>query len=205
MQFSQQQIDDFNVALNEAQLVGIEVDPLGPRAAITLAVLSLPADGGPEPEDPRVQFVLEPLGRVAASLRHGRWDDESARIEHFKLEQLADVVSARGQLPIYGWEFLDVPAEKDFDGWRDRLSLDWTTNDDVGQTHTLDLFQEDQPHLDLRLWFDEIQIFDPARQLIAFDDFTAAGVRWWDALYAGDPRTQAHGIVPLRTDPPTGG
>lgn len=33
---------------------------------------------------------------------------------------------------------------------------------------------------------------------IALRDFIAAGVRWWDGLYAGDHRTSGHGIFPFR-------
>jgi hypothetical protein len=48
----------------------------------------------------------------------------------------------------------------------------------------------------MRFWFDELRIFGPDRREVAFDDFTAAGVRWWDGMYGHDPRTEGHGIVP---------
>ena len=50
--------------------------------------------------------------------------------------------------------------------------------------------------LNERVWSDELRIFGPDRREVAFDDFTAAGVRWWDGLYGHDPRTEGHGIVP---------
>jgi hypothetical protein len=91
-----------------------------------------------------------------------------------------------------------VPARKSFSNWEGRLSLDWRTGPD-GLSHTLELFQESagEQILDLRFWFDELRIADPVQNEIAFDDFVSRGVRWWDALYAGDPRTAGHGIVPL--------
>jgi hypothetical protein len=201
MDLSAAQIHDFGVALNEASLVGLEVEAAEGWAGVTLSALSLPPDGGPEPADPRIQLVLQPIGRIAASLRQGAWDDDEAAVAPLGLERLHAAVAGFGQQPIYGWEFLDVPEEKNFARWRDRLSLDWHGTG-AGLAHTLDLFQEsgtgERRHLDLRLWFDELRIFGPDRAEIAFDDFTAGGVRWWDAMYAGDERTKGHGIVPTR-------
>jgi hypothetical protein len=201
MDLSAEQVHAFGVALNEASLVGLEVEAAEDWAGLTLAVLSLPPDGGPEPGDPRVQLILHPLGRIAASLRQGAWDDDHAPVVPLGLEKLHAAVAGFGQQPIYGWEFLDVPEEKSFARWRDRLSLDWRGRGG-GLAHTLDLFQESgtDRHLDLRLWFDELRIFGADRTEIAFDDFTAGGVRWWDAMYAGDERTQGHGIVPMRRE-----
>ncbi len=187
------------MALNEATLVGVDVSAEERRVSVTLAVLALPADSGPPPDDPRVQLILQPVGRIAASFRHGNWDDTDARVESFELDRLAEVVASFEQQAVYGWEFLDVPEEADFASWRNRLSLDWRS-EPGGTEHTLDLFQEGtwdaSRHLDLRFWFDELRIFGPNRLEVAFDDFTAAGVRWWDGLHSNDPRTGGHGIVP---------
>ena len=49
----------------------------------------------------------------------------------------------------------------------------------------------------MRLWWDEITVTGPEGDEIPFDEFTAAGVRWWDGLHAGDPRTEGHGIYVL--------
>ena len=106
---------------------------------------------------------------------------------------------ASGRQLVYGWEFLDVPPEKGFDLWADRISVDQRWEPD-GMTHTLDLFQEGSGHLDLRIWFDDLRISDPQGNEISFAEFTAGGRRWWDALHAGDPRAGGHGIVPLKGD-----
>lgn len=89
------------------------------------------------------------------------------------------MASFEGQ-DVYGWEFLDVPEEDEFASWSDRLSLDWRSQPD-GLSHTLDLFQEwpSLRVLDLRFWFDELRIVASDGDEIAFDDFTAAGVRYW--------------------------
>ena len=63
------------------------------EVALTFTVLRLPAGDGPPPSDPRVQFILEPVGRIVASLRHGNWDDDEARVEEFALDRLETVVA----------------------------------------------------------------------------------------------------------------
>jgi hypothetical protein len=167
-------------------------------AGVTLAVLTLPDDELPEPDDPRVQLILQPIGRIAVSLRAGRWDDASAQVVPVSHVDLGAVVESFGQQSIYGWDFLDVPDSEGLAGWADRLSLDWY-GDPAAMSHSLTLFQEDlteDRHLDLRIWFAELRIFDANRAEIPFDEFTAGGIRWWDALHAGDERTKGHGIVP---------
>ncbi len=202
MELSEQQVSDFGLALDEATVVGIEVEPEERWVALTFTVLRLPADEGPPPSDPRVQFVLEPVGRIAASLRHGNWDDAAARVEEFELDRLEKVLATFEQASIYGSEFLDVPEKDGFARWAERLSLDWRS-EPGGTSHTLDLFQElgGSRHLELRLWFDELRIFDPDGHEIAFDNFTAAGVRWWDGFHAGDPRTDGEGIHRIAPPP----
>jgi hypothetical protein len=197
VKLTQDQLDGLGVALNEATLVGLEVDPQRLIAAGTFAVLTLPPDGS-EPADPRRQFIFRPVGRVAASLRHGRWDDPTAPVEPFAVEQLLTVVQSFGGLPIYGWEFVD--REGDFSSWADRLSLDFS-GDPAAMDHSITLFQEGGTAsriLDIRLWFRELEIRDAEGQHISVDDFIAGGARWWDALYAGDSRTKDHGIIPAK-------
>jgi hypothetical protein len=191
----------FNVALNEATLLGAEVSPERRMAAITLSVLSLP-EVGPAPEDRRVQLLLSQVGRVAASLRHGRWDDENAAIEPFELEDLLPIVQRVGPSPIYGWKFLDSPDVGSFQRWSDRLSLDWYPGDEGGLSHTLLLFQEagDAEFLDLCIWFDDLVIRRHGVEIISIEEFGAGGKRWWDGLYAGDERTQGVGIHPFKAD-----
>lgn len=199
MQFTAGQLSDFGVALREAAFVGLEVIHEYRGVALTFSVLALPPDDGPSPADPRVQLRVGHVGRIAASLRHGNWDDNDAPVEAFDLDHLSEVVDSFEQQRIYGRRFLDMPDADSFDQWKNRLSLDWRS-EPGGTAHTLDLFQEGARfplrHLDLRIWFDGLWIVDPEIQPIAFDDFTAAGVRWWKAMREGDPRTRGQGIVP---------
>jgi len=184
------------LAMNEATLLGVEVDTESRMAGVTLDVLTLPERGDP-PSDRRVQFVLSPVGRVAASLRLGRWNDAGAPVEHFEIGALLGIVESF-KTSIYGWEFFDQ-HEKEMAGWGARLSVNWRSGSD-GLSHSLFLFQEGGPqrHLDLCIWFDELVLRDPRGREIAQDEFIAGGRRWWTAFRAGDPRTHGEGLIPLK-------
>jgi hypothetical protein len=196
MSLTEEQRSGLNVALNEADLLGFEVDPGRRIAAATFRVLTLP-EIGPAPDDRRVQFLFRPVGRVAASLRDGRWDDPEAPVVPFALGELLSIVQSFGGLPVYGWEFIDVHA-KELEKWGDRLSIDWTSGDD-GRSHSITVFQEPGNRiLDLCVWFDELEIRDPQRGVVPVDAFVAAGKRWWDAFYAGDERTKGYGMALLK-------
>jgi hypothetical protein len=177
MDLSEDQRHDLNVALNEATLIGVELGTQHRAASLTFGVLTL---------------------------RNGAADDAGAPVEEFALDQLLDVVMSFKGLAVYGWEFVDRPERDNFAEWSDRLSLDWRSEPD-GLSHTLDLFQAGHDrHLDLRIWFDELRVFTPEHEEIALDEFAAGGVRWWDGLYANDPRTAGHGIAPLAGNGRTG-
>lgn len=183
-------------ALNEAALLGVELDPKRGLVGVTLSVLTLPDDHSPEPADPRRQLILTHVGRVAAALRNARWDDLSAPCLPLAASDLLSVVqSFRGQ-PIYGWQFIndDDPAWHE---WKTRLSLD-VQLDSSSATNRISLFQEDvnpDRHLDIWIWFEDLIVRDAYGNTISLDDFIAGGARWWEAMHAGDPRTQGHGIV----------
>ena len=196
MRLSQEQIHGLGVALNEASLLGLEVSGERRLAAATFAVLTLPQTG-PPPQDARVQFQFHGVGRLAASLRNGRWDDAKAPVETFPLERLLEVVQSFRGLPIYGWEFFDV-HDKAFSKWADRLSLDFRCSFGASE-HSIMLFQDGGDRiLDICIWFDELTIHHPCGSIINIEDFIAGGKRWWDGLYAGDERVSGHGIFPAK-------
>ena len=128
MELTPKQIAGLDLALDEAKLLGLEVSPKHGVAAATFAVLTLP-EQGPPPKDSRRQFLFSPIGRVAASLRHGHWDDSSASVEPFTIEKLLSVVRSFGGAPIYGAEFID--CERYFAQWSGRLSLDFVCDPSV--------------------------------------------------------------------------
>lgn len=207
---------ELGVAINEASLLGVEVDAEQRAAGVTLSVLTLPPSG-PAPADPRVQFVFQPVGRVIASLRNGAWNEADAEIVPFEIDEMPRVVRSFGAQPVYGWDFFDVGGDDESgdesgggengvalrrDAWMQQLSLDWGDQND-GMAHHLTLFQEgDGQHLDLRLYFDRFVICDPYGNQLDFGEFCRGGKRWWEALHAGDPRAQGQGIETIREDYP---
>jgi hypothetical protein len=190
--------NELGVALNESDLLGFEVDAARRIAAATFRVLTLP--GGPPPDDCRVQMLFHRVGRVAASLRNGLWNDEAAEVVPFALRELLSVVQSFGRQPIYGWEFFDI-HDKQLALWGNRLSLDWRSGPD-GLSRSITVFQSSGAgparHLDLCVWFDELEVRRPDGTGVPLEEFAAGGRRWWDAMYAGDKRTEGHGIFPIR-------
>jgi hypothetical protein len=191
------QRDGLNVALNEAAWLGIDIDTDGMRVAVLLDVLTLPAEG-PAPDDTNVALLLDGVSRIAASLRNGRWNDTEATIEPLSPLGLDTAVRSFGGNPIYGWEFID-PPEEHWAGWRERLSFDANLSEDPAP-HVLELFQESGSgnlrHLDLRVWFRELRVYRSTGGEVPLQEFIDGGVRWWDRLHAGDPRTSGKGIFP---------
>ena len=193
-------LQELNVAINEADWVGARLWVDRRAAAIDLRVLALPENGPEPPElDRIVRLLLFGVGRVTASLRHGRWDDETAVVEVFSLEDLDKVVRSFNAQPVYGWHFFN-PPEATWEHWRNRLSLD-VRIEGGSEHHVIDLFQESRAdperHFDLRIWFRHLSAYDRQNQPKDIYEVAAAGRRWWDGLYAGDPRTQRNGIVPI--------
>jgi hypothetical protein len=193
MQITHDQRNAFGVAFNEATLHGLELDEGRRIVAVTLEVLTLPEDG-PAPSDSRVQVVLQPVGRIAASLREG--SDTSAQVVPFTAEELTAVVDSVAGVNLYGWNYIDT-HEKELAEWGERLSFDWRAGPD-GLSHSLYLFQEGPRDLDLLVWFDELRVFDPSYREIPIAEFLDGGRRWWEAFRRHDPRTDGRGLVSLR-------
>ena len=185
--------DGLNIAFNEASLLGIEVAADIALAGITLSVLTLPDDTNGPPADPRISVSLDGVTRIAASLRNGRWDDTSAKAESFEIGKLFPIVASFGFQPVYGWDFFD--RHEDFKTWNQRLSLDLElSNKKVSNSITL--FQEaTDRHLDVRIWFAELDLYDPDGNELNVSDVIEGGKRWWDAIAKKDPRIQHAGIV----------
>jgi hypothetical protein len=197
MELSDQERHGLGIALNEADLLGIAIDTAKRLAVATFRVLTLP-ESGPVPDDRRVQMRFSPVGRIAASLRDGPWDDPHAAVVPFEVTKLPEVVQSFGGLAISGWEFFDI-HEPALEQWGGRLSLDWRS-DDAGLAHSICLYQDAGTRiLDFCLWFDRLEIRAQGVTPIPLGEFIDGGKRWWHALYAGDPRAADFGIVPLKT------
>jgi hypothetical protein len=191
------------IALNEATWLDMSVETERRRVGLVLRVLSLPpSEASPQPSESIVSVVLSGVTRIVASLRSGFWNDVDAAVVPLDVLDLPDVVRSFGGCPIYGWEFIDPPADE-WSHWRNRLSVDVNLSDDAPR-HVIDLFQEGglaaPRHLDLRVWFSELAVYDIDTSAIPLDEFIAAGRRWWDGLFARDQRTAGSGIFPLEPE-----
>lgn len=191
--------------LNEATLRAVFLNEERQMAQVWLDCLAL-TPSGDEPDDSLFCFWLNGVTRIAASLRNGHWDDQAAEVVPFDISDLTEIVYSFGGTPVHGWEFFDPPDES-WAHWRERLSLNHVIPG-PGGLHVLDLFQEEgiERHLDLRLWFAEVWISQRDGPFIPAEEISTAARRWWDAMYAGDPRVRHHGIVPAGnwTPPPAG-
>ena len=146
---------------------------------------------GHAPDDSRIQAMFYPVGRVAASYRLGLWDDTEAEIVPFEIASLLELVESFKE-PIYGWDFFD--CDGDFEQWKDRLSLDLRLSEE-GRSTSITLFQEGiDCHLDLRIWFDALELRDASGNSLEIEDIVAGGKRWWEAFRANDPRTHVRGM-----------
>lgn len=177
--------------------MGAEYDSDLNAVGVTLSVLTLPDDQAPEPADPRRQIILTGVGRVVAVLSTRHADPLQDPAEPFAIAELLTVVQSFGGQPVYGWDFLNG-EDHGFRSWSHHLSLDFTPPHGSLENR-LFLFQEgstDDRALDLWVWFSDLLICDSTGNSIPLADFISGGKRWWDALYARDPRTNGHGMVP---------
>ncbi len=167
--------------------------------ACSFALVAMDKNGN-VPVDNRLLFIFKPVGRFVASLRNGHWDDKSAEIEKFEPKKILEIIQSFRGLSIYGWDFINC-GDKDFDSWKDRLSFDYTTGDNIGLTNTIDLFQEDDNrHIDLRIWFDDFEILTPKYEPVDLEEFLENGKRGWDAVYANNDKMGNFGIIPATTE-----
>jgi hypothetical protein len=153
-------------------------------------------EAGAEPADPRRMLRLTGCSRLVASYRAGPWDDDEAPVVPLDVAGLRELLRRNGGTPVYGWRFVDA-EDRNWPRWRERLSLDLRM--EGSGEHHLTLFQDLQgrAHLDLRVWFADLSVLDGDGARLVLDDFIAAGVRWWDAMYAGQSSARAPGIVAL--------
>ncbi|WP_285752418.1 hypothetical protein [Lentzea sp. NBRC 105346] len=183
---------ELNVALNESTVVGLRQRPDG-SVVLLLQVLALSADRLIDP-DARRAIVLSGPSRSRILLRRQGSDfgpviplaDFDAVEEFFASVALYN--------SMYGWEFLDNPNL--VQDWPAEVSLD-VTHRDTPAEHTLYWFNEVGVTVEdgYRLYciegvveYDELTVERFDGTPVPVDEFTAAGKRWWEAFYGGDPR-----------------
>ncbi|WP_040864177.1 hypothetical protein [Nocardia exalbida] len=188
--------EGLNVALSEATCLGLAVDETAGELRLDLEVLTLP-EHGTAAEDSRVQVRFTRVSRVAASLRTQHWDDLEPRVLPLQLDGLDEAIRSFGGGRLHGWEFIDLD-DSSWTLWSELLSFD-TRIDDHESVHVLEFSQEegiDPRELDVRVWFDDIVVYDTRGKQIPLADFIEGGARWWRAHDAGDPRAMRPGIAP---------
>ena len=60
-------------------------------------------------------------------------------------------------------------------------------------------------HLDVRVWFADVSVLDGSGRRLDLDEFIAGGVRWWEAMYAGERSDLAPSIVAAAPEPADAG
>jgi hypothetical protein len=192
--FTEDIIDGINLALNEATILGIEFQKEKEIVTVTFSPVALD-DNGEIPTDNRVKFVFKPVGKFIASYRLGRWDDKSAQVVKFDPEQIFEKVEEFKHLSIYGWEFINCKNEN---AWFDKLSFDFNSEKSQGRRNTIDLFQDGgNKHIDIKIWFDDFEIFNAKHEKIELQTFIVNGKRGWDGIYNGNS-SDKFGIYPAK-------
>ena len=178
--------DGLNYALNEASIIGLDFDEERKNVYVTFYPIAIQHDGK-IPNDNRFLIAFRNVGRLASSLT---LDKDSPAIK-FDPNQLADKMSEYKNEQLYGWEFIDN-GETIFNDWKDNKSFDLVINNNFDKQHTIDLFQEDKyskKTIDVRIWFENFEIFDSNLKPFDVQTFIDNGKRGWDKLYESGWKT----------------
>lgn len=143
--------------LGGARLWGLELET---RFRVLSATVEPVAERHPEPgaDDPRLQVVLHPVGRIVASLV--RRVDDRATIERFAEDHLALVVD-RLEGPRLEAPVVDGPTPEP-ERWAPELSLEGAATVGDGDAHHA-VFDVSAGERRLRVaaWFDEFELRRP--------------------------------------------
>lgn len=185
---------DLDYALEEALLLGLELDLAEATATVVLSVPAVP-ESDDDPAGRRFDLVLCGLGGLVASLRDGPFHDEAAVIVPVSVEQLPGVVASFRGLPVYGGRFFD--DEERCSKCAARPSVEWDSGGDPSR-HSLALSQDAPDRcLGLCFRFERLRILDGTGRDVSPEELLDTARRFWKALKDGDPRTRRSGIVPL--------
>ena len=168
---------------------------------ILLTVLSRD-ETGEETSDPRRTLRLAGCSRLAASYRAGTGKTLRRRCCRSIWRGCDRAAAPERWRPVYGWEFVDSPrSERAFRSWRAAAQPRPSMSGRGG--HHLTLFQDlgGVHHLDVRVWFADVSVLDGSGRRLDLDEFIAGGVRWWEAMYAGERSDLAPGIVGAAPEP----
>lgn len=182
------------VALNEADVLGLRLDQNGRWCDLLVEVRALP-ETGPIDRDPRRVLRLLTPATVKVLLRRDKAGHLGPVVPLRDIDEVEVFFSSLAWTgSMYGWSFFDDPA----------LTADWSVNpsltidlrDEAG-TRTLYWFNEcgrEEQHgkvaycIEGLVSFEDLQVLDANDQEQPLEEFIADGVRWWRAFYDGDER-----------------
>jgi hypothetical protein len=202
--FSDQLTNDLNTALNEATVVGVDLDQAAATARLLLHVLALPEQGPIDP-DPRRAMTLTGVSDFQLLLRHDPCGGEFGPA--IPVADLKELVSLFAQLdrfePMYGWRFVD---DLDLTGdWPPQPSLTLRLRPDPA-AHSLYWFtecaqDEDSFCLEGVIRFDGLRVERADATPVTVEQFAADGRRWWTGLHANDPRVSGEAQIAAGNGP----
>ena len=211
MEWDEGQRSRLETALNEADVVGIRLEPSGRHVDVLLHVLSLPPNG-PLPKDGRRILRLTSPSELRFLLRQDRVGAQVSDQPILPLADLATVEHFFESLSwggsIYGWRFFDEPE----------LTSDWPAEPsltvrlrDTQANHTFYWFNECGVEVDGNslsyciegtVAFDDICVLDAGGTEVSVEAFIVDGVHQWDAFYARDERLSAEAQREAQRDAP---
>jgi hypothetical protein len=180
-------------ALNEADVLGVRLEPSGAWCDLLLHVLALPQAGPLDPDARRILRLTLPA-RVRVLLRTeqtgpGRYGPAIPLAGLDAVEDFFASLSWSGSM--YGWKFLDDPSlTRD---WPARPSLTIDVRPGAG-SHSLFWFnecgrEEDGAYcIEGTVAFEDLQVLRADATPQPLDQFTADADRYWKALHGRDER-----------------
>jgi hypothetical protein len=191
--------DAVEVALNEADVHGIRLDPSGAWCDLLLHVLALPKSGPPGPDARRILRLTLPA-QVRVLLR----TDRTRSAGYGPVIPLADLGAAEDFLAslswsgsMYGWKFLDDPSLTH--DWPAEPSLTVDVRPGAG-SHSLYWFNEcgrDEGGTNVAYCIEGTVTFEDLEVLRAdaapqpLEEYIAEGQRYWEAAMLGSARRRS--------------
>lgn len=204
MTLTGQLTNDLNTSLNEATVVGVDLDPAAATARVLVHVLALP-ENGPIDHDPRRALTFTDVSNFQVLLRPDPFGgDFGPAIPIQDLDELASLFARLGRFqPMYGWRFLNNLDLTD--DWPPEPSLKLRLRPQPA-AHSLYWFTEciendDSYCLEGIICFDDLQIERADGTPVSVRRFAANGRRWWTGLYGNDPRVSGQAQI-ATTDGP---
>lgn len=192
MQISNELREGLDIAFNESTLNYVDISAEYVEVLLDCLCMN---ENNEFPEDSRVRVFFKSVGRIAVSYRKGEWNDEEAEVLKLDEKELKNAFEGLILDSMYGWEFINLD-DTGFNKWSTRLSLDKITATNWNTMNTIDLFAEqvgkDEVTIDLRIWFENLEIVDFNDRPMTVQEFVDSGKRGWDQLYKTGINTRNH-------------